>query len=120
MLPVTVAEPTATPRQGVKHTLSINGIVLEGDQSIVFVTIGTVKVLPPPEADGTYGDSTVVTLQAFPTNRQFNATWFGVDGQEGNTGIVQMFGDKSVSVRFGGPDSLPRWFLHRAMEAGMD
>ena len=105
LAPLVHRTPTPTPL--LKYTLSINGRKVFGEESTFSASAFLVKVVPAPDADGTYPVDTIVNLVPLPRTAGDQAVWIGVDGQLDGKAWVQMTGDRSVEIRVRLPGSQP-------------
>jgi len=96
-----LAFPTPTPRVATptpRFKLTINGIVVQGEATVVFVSGGTVIVSPPPDEDGSYAAMTKVTLTLVSDSRSGGTISGADDLTPGNLATVIMDADRSVNV----------------------
>ena len=94
----TPSAPIPTPAPA-RFRLRINGIVVIGP--LFGMGRGSVKVVPPPESDGTYQANTVVNLWLYNNNPRDGAGVSGVDSVDPNgIATVVMNRDRSIQLAF--------------------
>jgi bacillolysin len=95
-------------RNAVIETREVEIAILDDDHHRLNVTViggGTVSSVPGgidcgSDCDEVYAGGTVVTLTATPAPGHAVTEWSGVDSVNGNTGVLTMMSERSVTVTF--------------------
>jgi len=95
--------PTAAPTEAPRFTITVNGTPVGVEENFVVAPFGQIHLSIPPGEDGAYSPGTVVTLTVVSSRIDLKLSWSGVDLPQGDSATVQMFEDKFVQVRIGGP-----------------
>jgi hypothetical protein len=79
----------------------VNGTEVSGESELITLGSGSIKVVPAPDADGTYAAGTVVNLWAYNNNPRGGGSFNGVDSVDPKgVGAVIMNADRSVDIFF--------------------
>ena len=81
-----------------RFNLTINGITVGGEETVILATFGQIKLSVPPDADGTYPGATVVTISVYSNSTNL-FTWSGVAQSQEKSATVLMSEDKIIDIR---------------------